>query len=55
MLRKDQLEVVAQFEYLGSISTSVIAAADSALQQLEHANIWSYMALTLSIKMQLFQ
>ena len=55
MLRKDQLEVEAQFEYLGSNSTSVLAAADSALQQLEHANIWSYRALSLSIIMQLFQ
>ena len=65
MLRGEQLEVVSQFKYLGSIFTSDctldaeithrVAAANSAFQQLRRANIWSSRALTLSVKMQFFQ
>ena len=65
MLRGDQLEVVSQFKYLGSIFTSDrtldaeirhrVAAGNSAFQQLRQANIWSSRALTLSVKMQFFQ
>ena len=64
-LRGDQLEVVSQFEYLGSIFTSDctldaevkhrVAAGNSAFQQLRQANIWSSRALTLSVKTQFFQ
>ena len=55
-LRGDQLEVVSQFKYLGSIFTSDctldaeihhwVAAANSAFQRIKHANIW---AMSLSV------
>ena len=61
----DQLEVVSQLKYLGSIFTSdctldaevkhTVAAGKSAFQQHRQANIWSSRALTLSVKMQFFQ
>ncbi len=64
-LRGDQLEVVSQFKYLGSVFTSDcmldveithrVAAASSAFQQLRRASIWISRALTLSVKMQFFQ
>ena len=64
-LRKDQLELVSRFQYLGNIFTSDgildaeithrVAAANNAFQQLRQANVWSSRALTLSVKMQLFQ
>ena len=64
-LRGDQLEVVSQFKFLGSIFTSDctldaeikhrVAAGNSAFQELRQANIWSCRALTLSVKMQFFQ
>ncbi len=64
-LRGDPLEVVSHFKYLGSVFTSNctldavithgVAAANSAVQQLRRANIWSSRALTLSVKMQFFQ
>ena len=59
MMRGEQLEVVSQFKYLGSIFTSDctldaeithrVVAANSAFQQLRRANIWSSRALTLSV------
>ena len=64
-LRGDQLEVVSQFAYLGSVFTSDctfdaemtyrVTAANSAFQQLRWVNIWSSRALTLLVKMQIFQ
>ncbi|DBA66319.1 TPA: hypothetical protein ACH3X2_14336 [Trebouxia sp. C0005] len=64
-LRGNQLEVVSQFKYLGSVFTSDctldakmthrVTAANSAFQQLRRVNIWSSRALTLSVKMQFFQ
>ena len=64
MLHGDQLKVVSQFEYLGSIFTPDctldaeskhrVAAGNSAFQQLRQANMWSSRALTLSDKMQFF-
>ena len=65
MMRGEQLELVSQFKYLGSIFTSDctldaeithrVVAANSAFQQLRRANIWSSRALTLPVKMQFFQ
>ena len=64
-LRGDQLEVVSQFKYLGSVFNSdctldaeithQVTAANSAFQQLRRVNIWSSRALTLSVKVQFFQ
>jgi len=64
-LRGDQLEVVSQFKYLGSVFhsdctlnaeiTHRVIAANSAFQQLRRVNIWSSRALTLFVKMQFFQ
>jgi len=64
-LREDQLEVVSQFKYLGSVFNSDctldteithrVTAANSAFQQLRRVNIWSSRALTLFVKMQFFQ
>ncbi len=63
-LRGEQLEVVSQFKYLGSVFNSDctldaeithrVTAANSAFQQLTRVNIWSSRALTLFVKMQLF-
>ena len=66
-LRGDQLEVVSQFENLGSVLTSDctldaetkhrVAAGNSAFQQLRQAKTWFSSALTfkLSVEMQFFQ
>ena len=64
-LRGDQLEVVSQSKYLGSVFTSDctldaeithrVAAANSAFQQLRQASIWISRALTLSVKVQFLQ
>ena len=61
----DQLEVVSQFKYLGSVFTSHcnldseithwVTRANSAFQQLRQVNIWSSMALPWSVDMQFFQ
>ena len=61
-LRGDQLEVVSQFKYLGSIFNSDctldaeithrVTAANSAVQQVRRVNIWSSRALTLFVKKQ---
>ena len=65
VMRGEQLEVVSQCMYLGSISASdctldaeithTVVAANSAFQQLRRTNIWSSRALTLSVEMQFFQ
>ena len=59
-LRGDQLEVVSQFKYLGSVFTSDctldaeithrVAAANSAFQHFRRASIWIFSALTLSFE-----
>ncbi len=64
-LQGDQLEVVSQFKYLGSVFTSDctldaeithrVAAANSAFQHFRRASIWIFSALTLSFEVQSFQ
>jgi len=61
-ITNDQLQVVSQFKYLGSVFisdctldaelTHRVTAANSAFQQLSRVNIWSSRALTLFVKMQ---